>query len=189
MIYVIGNGESRRDIDISKLVGFKIGCNGIYLHEHVDMICAMDVFWRDKIVKETNIPLLSRSVRNSFQPVLQIYDKHWIDTPVTYKGYCSGITALDYVSYMMDDDITLLGFDFGYKGETVNHIYKDTPNHPKSDRKAQNEDIFYQEALKVFKMYPNKSYTWIGDSDLFKLNNVKRQSIWTLQNQSNYPYY
>ena len=67
MITVIGNGESRKTINISKIKGITVGCNAIYLHEHVDYICAMDKFWRDKIEKETTIPLLSRKYNNAFQ--------------------------------------------------------------------------------------------------------------------------
>ena len=48
MITIIGNGESRKDIDIDKIPQGKVGCNGIYLYNKVDLICAMDKFWRDK---------------------------------------------------------------------------------------------------------------------------------------------
>ena len=126
MITIIGNGESRKNIDISKINGMKVGCNAIYLYEKVDLICAMDKFWREKIIKECNIPLLSRRINNSFQTVLQIYDKSWYDTKCPYRGYCSGTTALDYICSKYKDDIYLIGFDFDYNGQYVNHIYKDS---------------------------------------------------------------
>ena len=75
MITIIGNGESRKEIDINKINGIKAGCNAVYLYDKVDLLCAMDSFWRDKIIKETNIPLLSRKYNNAFQTCLQIYEK------------------------------------------------------------------------------------------------------------------
>lgn len=181
MITIIGNGESRKNIDISKINGMKVGCNAIYLYEKVDLICAMDKFWRDKIEKETNIPLLSRKINNSFQTVLQIYDKGWYDTRCPYRGYCSGTTALDYICSKYKDDIYLIGFDFDYNGQYVNHIYKDTENHPKSNRPAQNENIFLKETLEIVKRYPTHNITWVNDSDFdIKINTISIEEYLSL---------
>lgn len=173
MITIIGNGESRKDINISKINGMKVGCNAIYLYEKVDLICAMDKFWRDKIIKETTTPLLSRKINNSFQTTLQIYDGQWKNTNCLYRGYCSGTTALDYILHTYNDDVYLIGFDFDYTGEYVNHIYKDTKNHPKSNRPAQNENIFLNETLEIVKRYPRKNVIWVTDSQFdIKINKL-----------------
>ena len=165
MITIIGNGESRKTINIDQIKGIKVGCNGIYLHNKVDLICAMDKFWRDKIVKETNIPLISRLHNNSFQTTLELYKDKWYNTDCPYRGYCSGITALDYICHNYKDNIYLIGFDFDYKGETVNHIYKDTPNHPKSNRPAQPEDLFLKQCKDTVKRYPRHKIYWVNDSN------------------------
>lgn len=173
MITIIGNGESRKDINISKINGMKVGCNAIYLYEKVDLICAMDKFWRDKVIKETTTPLLSRKINNSFQTTLQIYDGQWKNTNCPYRGYCSGTTALDYILHTYNDDVYLIGFDFDYNGEYVNHIYKDTKNHPKSNRPAQNENIFLNETLEIIKRYPRKNVIWVTDSQFdIKINKL-----------------
>ena len=172
MITVIGNGESRKAINIDNIHGLKVGCNAIYLFNSVDLICAMDKFWRDKIVKETKIPLISRLHNMSFQTTLEIHDKGWYNTTCPYRGYCSGITALDYVCHTYRDTIYMIGFDFGYTGDKVNHIYKDTPNHPNSNRPAQNEDIFLNQFIKTVKRYPRHRIIWVNDSDfIIKINN------------------
>lgn len=164
MITIIGNGESRKEINIDKIQGLKVGCNGIYLHNSVDYICAMDKFWRDKIVKECSIPLISRIHNTAFQKTLELYDKSWQNTKCYYRGYCSGITALDYICTYFKDDIYMIGFDFDYEGEKVNHIYKDTPNHPKSDRPAQNENIFLNQFIETYKRYPRHKIVWVTNS-------------------------
>ena len=76
MITIIGNGESRATINVDNINGYKVGCNGIYLYHSVDLICAMDKFWREKITKESNIPVLSRHINNAFQSTLEIYDNN-----------------------------------------------------------------------------------------------------------------
>lgn len=170
MITIIGNGESRKNINVDKISGMKVGCNAIYLYHNVDLICAMDKFWKDKIVKESTIPLLSRNINNAFQTTLQIYDKVWKNTNCPYRGYCSGTTALDYICYTFKDDIYLIGFDFDYTGNTVNHIYKDTAFHPKSDRPAQNENIFLQETKQIVKRYPLHKIYWVSDAQGCNIN-------------------
>ena len=177
MITVIGNGESRKAIGVSKIQGLKIGCNGIYLHEQVDIICAMDKFWRDKIAKETNIPLISRFHNNTFQQMLEIYENdNWTNTNVPYRGYCSGISALDYICVNYKDDIYMIGFDFDYKGTTVNHIYKGTQFHPPADRPVQNKNIFLKEFIDTVKRYPRHNIYWVNSSTT-KLPNIERMSI------------
>lgn len=178
MITIIGNGESRKDIEINKLKGFKVGCNGIYLHENVDLLCAMDTFWRDKIIKETKTPLISRLHNNAYQNTLELFNKTWINTNCAYRGYCSGITALDFVCFNKKDNIYLIGFDFDYKGDKVNHIYKDTPYHPKSDKPAQSESLFLKQCISVMKRYPKHRFFWVSDSDfLIKMRNVNKITI------------
>ena len=174
MITIIGNGESRKNIDISKINGIKVGCNAIYLYENVDLICAMDKFWRDKICEETKIPLISRHNNTVFQPMLELYKNGtWTQTGCKYRGYCSGTTALDFMCHYFKDDVYLIGFDFGYKGKYVNHIYKDTQNHPKSNRPAQNENIFLNETLEIIKRYPKHNIVWVSDTDFsIKINRI-----------------
>ena len=177
MITIIGNGESRKSIDISKIKGITVGCNAIYLHDHVDYICAMDKFWRDKIVKETDIPLISRLHNNQFQTTLELYDKGWYNTSCPYRGYCSGITALDYMLDTTKEDIYLIGFDFNYTGETVNHIYKGEKFHPQADRPAQNENIFLKQFIETVRRYPKRNITWVSNEELKVLIKIKRVSI------------
>ena len=179
MITVIGNGESRKTIDIDKIKGIKVGCNAIYLYNSVDYICAMDKFWRDKIVKETKTPLISRLHNNSFQTTLELYDGKWNNTDCVYRGYCSGITALDYMANTFNDDIYMIGFDFNYKGEKVNHIYKGQKFHPSANRQAQCETLFLRQFIETYKRYPKHNIIWVSDEELQSsfLIKIKRVSI------------
>lgn len=154
---VIGNGESRKPIDISKLEGYKIGCNGIYLHEKVDMVCAMDKFWRDKVQAETSLPCLSRCEYDT--KYLEINGKP-INIPD--KGYASGTTAIDYACTKFNE-IYLIGFDIFVKTETVNHIYKDTPFHPKSTQPSVSMDMFFKQTKEILWRNFNKNFTFVGE--------------------------
>lgn len=176
MITIIGNGESRATINVDNINGYKVGCNGIYLYHSVDLICAMDKFWREKITKESNTPVLSRHINNAFQSTLEIYDNGWKNTKCPYRGYCSGTTALDYICSQYKDDIYLIGFDINPTGVFVNHIYKDTKFHPKSDRPAQNQNIFLKQTLEIVKRYPLHKIYWVNDSDFeIKINKISVQ--------------
>ena len=156
----------------------KVGCNGIYLYNSVDLICAMDKFWRDKIEKESNIPLLSRKYNNAFQTTLQLYNGNWEDTKCPYRGYCSGTTLLDYILYTYKQEVYMIGFDFGYSGNTVNHIYKGQKFHPPSNRPAQNENIFLNETIEMAKRYPTLKIYWVNDSDFeIKIRNIEKISV------------
>lgn len=167
--FVIGNGESRKPIDISKLKGFKIGCNAIYLYETVDMVCAVDRFWINKISKECNIPLLSRYHNHMFQTHLELYSNgKWKDTDCKFRYYSSGGTAFDYIGHLCkeEDTVYLLGFDLGYKGETVDHIYKGTRFHPPATIKAQTSSKFLHEVEEVYRRYPRKHFVYVNDDDV-----------------------
>lgn len=174
MITIIGNGESRKDIDIDLLPGWTVGCNGIYLYNKVDMLCAMDKFWRDKIEKETSIPLISRKTNNAFQTCLQLRKNgKWEDTNCYYRGYCSGITALDYICSQQKDDIYMIGFEFAYNGEYINHMYKGKQFGPSIDQKPQNENIFLKQYVETIKRYPRYNIIWVNDT----INNLGLKQI------------
>jgi hypothetical protein len=178
LITIIGNGESRKEIDIDKINGIKVGCNAIYLYNSVDLICAMDSFWRDKITKETDIPLLSRKYNNAFQTSLQLYNGSWEDTKCPFRGYCSGTTLLDYMLFIYKQPVYMIGFDFGYTGETVNHIYKGHRFHPRADKPAQNENIFLNQTIETAKRYPTLKIYWVNDSDFeIKIRNIEKIPI------------
>ena len=177
MIYtIIGNGESRKDIIIKNIPGIRVGCNGIYLHDNVEMICAMDKFWRDKIVQETRIPIISRYTNTIFQGNLQTYnyqEQEWQNLLTPYRNYCSGTSALDHISNIStkDDYIFLIGFDFDYTGNKVNHIYKDTKFHPNSNRKAQDEGKFLKQTIEILNRYC-RNYCWVTDSNMHLKNSI-----------------
>lgn len=169
--YVIGNGESRKNIDLSSLEGFKIGCNGVYLHEDVDMISAMDVFWANKITTETSHELLTRDHNISNPPYLIYYPEFVatsLETKTVDKGYASGPSALDYIcteKATEDDVIYILGFDIFYKMSTVNHIYKGTQFHPPTTNSFVNTDNFKQQVKEILIRNYDKNFVWVGKCD------------------------
>ncbi len=169
---IIGNGESRKSINISNIKHYTVGCNAIYLYEkNINLLCAMDKFWQKKICKETTIPLLSRFNNTQAQSCLQLFKQgSWMDTSTPYRGYCSGTTALDYIASkaLQTDLIYLIGFDFFNYTDKVNHIYKNELFHPKADRAAQNQNIFLQECLQIFKRHPLLNFVWVNSEEIIE---------------------
>ncbi len=67
-MYVIGNGESRRGIDISKLERPKVGCNAIMRECFVDHLVCVDT------------PMVDEALRNNVNDNTFIYTRrNWLD--------------------------------------------------------------------------------------------------------------
>ena len=135
--FVLGNGTSRKSIDIKSLEphGMIYGCNALYREYDPDYLIAVDV----KMVLEisstgyqnthnvwTNPNKAYKNIKNLnlFQPS---------------KGWSSGPTALWLASYGKDhqhSEIYILGFDFeGIEGK-INNLYANTKNYKRSEEVA-----------------------------------------------------
>jgi len=134
--FVIGNGESRKDIDLYPLrnYGKVYACNAVYRHYQPDYLVAVDV----KMILEIN------------QHKWQMENQVWTNPNKAYhgmegfnyfqpsKGWSSGPTALWLASTHGHDTIYILGFDFhgkkDDKGERtkVNNLYAGTHNYKKT---------------------------------------------------------
>jgi hypothetical protein len=178
---VIGNGESRKSIDIDQYQCDKIGCNAIHRDYRVDhLICA-------------DMRMVSEALGNSFYKRSLIYTrKDWF---VRYRLE-SNIRMLPDLPYTGDkrwdnpfhwgsgpysvllgamltttNTVKMIGFDLYGIDNKINNVYKDTENYKESKSKAVDPSYWIYQIAKVFECYPNI---------VFKIYNREN---WILPNQ------
>ena len=138
--FVVGNGTSRRPIDLHPLkkIGPIYGCNALYREFEPDHLVAVDA----KMIMEI--------AKSGWQKQHKVYTNHnktfrdienlKILNPS--KGWSSGPTALWLASTHGHDTIYILGFDFHGKPDTngqrtkVNNLYAGTHNYKKKGEPA-----------------------------------------------------
>lgn len=120
-IFLLGNGESRKGIDLEGLRkhGTIIGCNALYRDFMPDILICVD----QKMVREvkdagvTDIPVLSIKERGFQMPNLYHYNLRQVNT--------SGCFGMKFINaYLKNDNCYMLGMD-GYPG----NIYTATQNY------------------------------------------------------------
>ena len=176
---VIGNGESRANIDIDSIKDTKIGCNAIlrdYFVEH--LVCVDRKMVREAIDADYKSNIYTR--------------KDWIDE---FKAY--GILTVPELPYTgqeradqpfhwgsgpyavliacnLGNDINMIGFDLHSKDKYMNNIYKDTCNYNKSDHHFIDPRYWIHQIGVLMQLYPYKRFTIY-------------QKDWTLPNQWKLP--
>lgn len=169
-VHVIGNGESRREIDFNKIVGYKIGCNAAHRDLKLDCLVAVD----RRMIQE--------ALDNDFQkPIYTRSD--WIDTfarfpnvkvlpELPYKGdtkpddpwhWGSGPHACNLAATLSPVEIHLWGFDLWGNDSKVNNIYKSTQNYDPEDKNAVDPRYWIYQLARCFEHYPN--IDWIQHQD------------------------
>ena len=143
--FVLGNGESRRGIEINDLKekGTVFACNAVYRTHRPDFLIAVDPKMIFEIA-ETDYPVHNK-VWSNFNAQ---YNKHpkilnhinWFKPSL---GWSSGPTALRMACEHGFKEIYILGFDYQGinqgKRFTLNNIFGDTRNY----KKRNDEATFY----------------------------------------------
>ena len=143
--FVLGNGESRRGIEINDLKekGTVFACNAVYRTHRPDFLVAVDPKMIFEIA-ETDYPVHNK-VWSNFNAQ---YNKHpkilnhvnWFKPSL---GWSSGPTALRMACEHGFKEIYILGFDYQGLNQgkrfTLNNIFGDTRNY----KKRNDEATFY----------------------------------------------
>jgi len=146
--FVLGNGESRKGIDINDLKerGTVFACNGVYRTHQPDWLIAVDPKMILEIAETDYVE--HNKVYSNFNVQ---YNKHQklLDHVTWAKpslGWSSGPTALRLACDKQFKEIYILGFDYqGHNDGTnksrfkFNNVFKDTRNY----KKSQDEATFY----------------------------------------------
>lgn len=130
--FVLGNGVSRKGIDLNKLqkYGTIYGCNALYREFEPDYLVAVDVKMVNEICKSRY--QITHEVWTN--PNRSYKNLHGLNFFHPSKGWSSGPTALWLASQHGYDNIYILGFDYKgvNNGEKFNNIYADSMNYKRS---------------------------------------------------------
>jgi hypothetical protein len=121
--FVLGNGISRRDVNLIKLKqhGTIYGCNALYREFTPDVLVATDT------PIATQIQESGYAKTNKFYTRRPIIGLQALQAPPQYSGYSSGPLATGIAAIDRYATIFLLGFDMGpTKDNLFNNIYADT---------------------------------------------------------------
>lgn len=197
--YCIGNGESRRFLNLPKLTENKtvVGCNALHRDLAVDHLICCDRRMVDEAIKSDNTANTKIYVRDMWFKYFRKIKKdkrinHLPDLP--YKGekkidqplhWGSGTYALLVAANLPDiTEIRLIGFDLYDKNSKVNNIYKNTIHYAKKDDKPVDFSYWVYQSQKVFVHYPQIKFNIINSKDWqiptqWKLPNVSSQLLTT----------
>ena len=193
-MYVIGNGESRQDININELKYTKIGCNAIHRDFKVDyLVCVDKPMLKEAVDAEYNFNSKIYTRKNHFTnyqneknirmvPGLPYVGSERPDDP-THWG--SGPYAVLLAANLTTTDIHLLGFDLYSQDNRVNNVYKDTANYSLAHKSAVDPRYWIYQIGKVFECFPDTQFVihQIGNWQLpkaWKQSNVTVDTISSL---------
>ena len=157
---VIGNGESRKNVQVNKLAGIKVGCNAIIRDYIVDHLICVDQRMVDEAIGY-NTKIYTRadwiSKYNAFENITTVPKlikqgtERW-DEPFHWG---SGPYAVLLSATLCNDrTVSLLGFDLHSATTTVNNIYKGTPNYDPIDKNPVDPRYWIHQISKVFEWFP-----------------------------------
>jgi len=188
MTWVIGNGESRTNVNINKLKGYKIGCNAIARDCEVDaLICvdrrmvqeALERNFPNKILtRQEWIGRFKRYPNVELVPQLPYKGTERPDEPFQWgSGPYAVLEGTQYSS-----TIRMIGFDLYSTNGYINNLYKDTENYDKSTKNSIDPRYWIHQIAKVFECYPRKKFIIYQDQDwrmpdAWKFSNVSLDKI------------
>jgi hypothetical protein len=191
-VLVIGNGESRKHVDLESYRSTHtiIGCNALHRDINVDHLVCCDRRMADEAIVNPNIGDTLIYVRDSwyhfFRKILKNKQiQHLPPIPVagdTKKDqpdhWGSGCYAILLAAHLGFEEISLIGFDLYPTRDRVNNVYKDTPNYAKADAQAVDYSYWVYQTAVVFRSYPNTQFNVINQSNWsmpkeWQKNNVK----------------
>lgn len=162
-IFVIGNGESRKNFDLNLLkpYGLIIGCNAICREFDPDIVVCVDEKITDEVWgKYLNLDKTIIYTRYPWNPLMLPLSPD--------RGWSAGPTAVDIATHTHrnqineDGNIFLLGFDlYGIDGKH-NNIYKGTENYRGTDEQATHYGNWINQLAIVFSEHPYKKFYRVG---------------------------
>jgi hypothetical protein len=203
-VVVVGNGESRKKIDLTVLSKPIIGCNAIHRDIITDHLVCCD---RRMVQEAIKNPQTSNSLiyvrldwYRYFRKTLKYKNIRPLPS-IPYQGngradrpihWGSGSYAILLAATLGFTSINILGFDlYGVNGR-VNNVYKDTENYSASSKSSVDYSYWIYQISRVFELFPQTQFhvyntpNWIIP-ELWMRPNVKKINI-GLVNQLNNNY-
>lgn len=175
--FVIGNGTSRKSIDLQQLKsqGTIYGCNAIYREFIPDYLIAVDT----KMILELNKESVQHRCPVWTNPNKAFSKFNNFNFFSPSKGWSSGPTALHMASDHSNDEIYILGFDYkglGEKSELVNNIYADTFNYKRSNERATYYGNWLKQTATTIQKFSKKRYIRVLGDNVFVPNELSKLS-------------
>jgi len=190
--FVLGNGESRKGIDIDdlKLQGTVFACNGVYRTHRPHFLIAVDPKMILEIA-ETEY-MAQNQVYSNFNAQYKKNPKilnhvQWFKPSL---GWSSGPTALRMACDHGFKEIYILGFDYMGVNDSssknrykVNNLFKDTRNYKKGNEPATFYGNWQNQTKKCLQDYPNVTFHrvipegWYQPKDLEWKKNIQHPTI------------
>lgn len=160
-IWVIGNGESRRNFAINQIKDYTIGCNAV----HRDLLCTEYVAVDRRMVTEI---LANEATASTIINTRQDWANEYIsqrvkalpDPPFSGKlkadqpfHWNTGPYAVLLAANYGPANVHLLGFDLYSKDKLVNNFYKDTPNYSTADSKPVSPEFWIYQLGRIFQFF------------------------------------
>ena len=170
---VIGNGESRCNINLSAIDTTKIGCNAIVRDFFVDHLVCVDRRMVDEATQKHKHNFTTIYTRKDWLSERTHIDNLVCVPDLPYKGntradepfhWGSGPYAV-LLGALLDTTVKLLGFDLHSKNTKVNNIYKDTQNYDPSTKTAIDPRYWIYQIGKVFECFPKHKFVIYTDND------------------------
>lgn len=191
-VVVIGNGESRKGIDIPPMRNDHtlIGCNAIHRDFTVDhLVCCDRRMVEEAVNNERNADTYIH-VRDDwyhyFRKVQK--NKNIIHVPnLPYVGetkqddpihWGSGCYAVLLGATLGHNEVILLGFDLFSDNSKVNNVYKDTINYSKSDSQSVDPSYWIYQIGQVFKYFPLIKFTILNKPNWIMPREWQRENVY-----------
>lgn len=178
--FVLGNGISRRHIDVDTLIklGTVYGCNALYRTHTPHVLVATDQPI-STMIQETGY-----SAKHKFYTRRPINNLGAHRVPQPYFGFSSGPIAIGIAAGDKHKTIYMLGFDMGPAANGLfNNVYADTEFYKQTSAQPTFSGNWVKQLVSVTKDFPNQQFIRVcGDTtavipELQSLNNMKSMPI------------
>lgn len=188
---VVGNGESRKDVDLNQ---FKenftiIGCNALHRDYIVDHIVCCDRRMVEEVVTNLEYTNSKIHVRDDWYHYYRKIrkNKNVIQLPeIPYspkykqdekRNWGSGTYAVLIAAQMGFKNVSLIGFDLYGNNSKVNNVYKNTPNYSLDQSQPVDPAYWIYQLAQTFSLYPNINFTVINNQDWVMPHEWKKLNV------------
>lgn len=177
-IFVLGNGTSRKGLDLNSLktAGPVYGCNALYRDFSPDILFSVDPPMIKEIVESGYHLKNTVFVRKSTDPNLNIIEKN--------SGWSSGPIAISYAATQGYKNIYLIGFDFSGLNGKQNNVYSSTKNYINSDTKETFYGNWVNQIISICNEHKDQSFIRVGFENQYcpsQFNDVKNFSFCSVE--------
>lgn len=176
---VIGNGESRKNLNLQRVKDkfITIGCNALHRDIAPDHLICCDQRMVNECLDNENVSSSLVYVReewyHTYKKLMKYKNVRSVpNIPYEIKGredeprnWGSGPYAMLVASDLNVDTIYVVGFDLYGNGSSVNNIYKGTENYSPKNSRAVDPSYWIYQLAKVFYLKNDKKFVIVNFND------------------------